>query len=149
MKVLLLQDLKGSGRKDEVIEVNDGYGRNFLIKKGVAIEATPKVLNEYAQRKAKEEKRKSEEQAAAAALAKEIEGKEFSVSIRCGENGKLFGAVTAKEISEVLANAGYSVDKKKIALKDSIKLVGKYKVDLKIYAGISSYIYVSVEGVND
>ena len=148
MKVLLLQDVKSHGRKDEIVEVNDGYARNFLIKKGLAVEATSKVSNEYAQRKAQEEKRKAEERAEAIELAKRLEGKEFSVSIRCGDNGKLFGAVTAKEISDALAE-GYAVDKKKIALKESVKLVGKYKVDLKIYSGVSTYIYVTVEGIKD
>ncbi len=149
MKVLLLQDVKSHGRKDEIVEVNDGYARNFLIKKGLAVEATSKVSNEYAQRKAQEEKRKAEERAEAIELAKRLEGKEFSVSIRCGDNGKLFGAVTAKEISDALAAEGYAVDKKKIALKESVKLVGKYKVDLKIYSGVSTYIYVTVEGIKD
>ena len=149
MKVLLLQDVKSHGRKDEIVEVNDGYARNFLIKKGLAVEATSKVSNEYAQRKAQEEKRKAEEGAEAIELAKRLEGKEFSVSIRCGDNGKLFGAVTAKEISDALAAEGYAVDKKKIALKESVKLVGKYKVDLKIYSGVSTYIYVTVEGIKD
>ena len=149
MKVLLLQDVKSHGRKDEIVEVNDGYARNFLIKKGLAVEATSKVSNEYAQRKAQEENRKAEERAEAIELAKRLEGKEFSVSIRCGDNGKLFGAVTAKEISDALAAEGYAVDKKKIALKESVKLVGKYKVDLKIYSGVSTYIYVTVEGIKD
>lgn len=149
MKVLLLQDVKSHGRKDEIVEVNDGYARNFLIKKGLAVEATSKVSNEYAQRKAQEEKRKAEERAEAIELAKRLEGKEFCVSIRCGDNGKLFGAVTAKEISDALAAEGYAVDKKKIALKESVKLVGKYKVDLKIYSGVSTYIYVAVEGIKD
>ena len=149
MKVLLLQDVKSHGRKDEIVEVNDGYARNFLIKKGLAVEATSKVSNEYAQRKAQEEKRKAEERAEAIELAKRLEGKEFSVSIRCGDNGKLFGAVTAKEISDALAAEGFAVDKKKIALKESVKLVGKYKVDLKIYSGVSTYIYVTVEGIKD
>ena len=149
MKVLLLQDVKSHGRKDEIVEVNDGYARNFLIKKGLAVEATSKVSNEYAQRKAQEEKRKAQERAEAIELAKQLEGKEFTVSIRCGDNGKLFGAVTAKEISDALSAAGYAVDKKKIVLKESVKLVGKYKVDLKVYAGVSSYIYVTVEGIKD
>ena len=149
MKLILLQDVKSHGRNDEIVEVNDGYARNFLIKKGLAVEATSKVSNEYAQRKAQEEKRKAEERAEAIELAKRLEGKEFSVSIRCGDNGKLFGAVTAKEISDALAAEGYAVDKKKIALKESVKLVGKYKVDLKIYSGVSTYIYVTVEGIKD
>lgn len=148
MKVLLLQDVKAQGKKDEVIEVNDGFGRNFLIKKGLAVEATPKVLNEYKLRKAQEEANRLKEIAAAKSAAAEMEGKTFVVKIRCGENGKLFGAVTAKEISDALAGAGYTVDKKKVILKDPIKLVGNYRVEIKLYTGISTFVYVRVEDEN-
>lgn len=144
MKVLLLQDVKAQGKKDEIIEVNDGFGRNFLIKKGLAVEATPKVINEYRQRKQKEEADRQKEIAAAKAMAQELEGKVVTVTVKCGENGKLFGAVTSKEISDALAGMGYNVDKKKIATKEAIKLIGRYEIELKLYQGISAKVALSV-----
>ncbi len=144
MKVLLLQDVKAQGKKDEIIEVNDGFGRNFLIKKGLAVEATPKVINEYRQRKQKEEADRQKEIAAAKAMAQELEGKVVTVTVKCGENGKLFGAVTSKEISDALAGMGYNVDKKKIVTKEAIKLIGRYEIELKLYQGISAKVALSV-----
>ena len=144
MKVLLLQDVKAQGKKDEIIEVNDGFGRNFLIKKGLAVEATPKVINEYRQRKQKEEADRQKEIAAAKAMAQELEGKVVTVMVKCGENGKLFGAVTSKEISDALAGMGYNVDKKKIVTKEAIKLIGRYEIELKLYQGISAKVALSV-----
>ena len=144
MKVLLLQDVKAQGKKDEIIEVNDGFGRNFLIKKGLAVEATPKVINEYRQRKQKEEADRQKEIAAAKAMAQELDGKVVTVTVKCGENGKLFGAVTSKEISDALAGMGYNVDKKKIVTKEAIKLIGRYEIELKLYQGISAKVALSV-----
>ncbi len=133
MKVLLLQDVKAQGKRDEIIEVNDGFGRNFLIKKGLAVEATPKVLNEYRLRKQKEE-----------ATAAKLQGTGVTVKVKCGENGKLFGAVTAKEISESLAAMGYDIDKKKIVLKEPVKLIGRYEIEIKLYQGISASVFLTV-----
>lgn len=144
MKVLLLQDVKAQGKKDEIIEVNDGFGRNFLIKKGLAVEATPKVLNEYKLRKQKEEADRQKELAAARATAEKLRGAVVTVKVKCGENGKLFGAVTAKEISDSLAAMGYAVDKKKIVLKEPVKLVGKYEVEIKLCSGVSANVFISV-----
>lgn len=144
MKVLLLQDVKAQGKKDEIIEVNDGFGRNFLIKKGFAVEATPKVLNEYKLRKQKEEADRQKELAAARETAEKLRGAVVTVKVKCGENGKLFGAVTAKEISDSLAAMGYAVDKKKIVLKEPVRLVGKYEVEIKLCSGVSANVFISV-----
>ena len=111
MKVLFVQAVKAQGKKDEIIEVNDGFGRNFLIKKGLAVEATPKVMNEYRLRKQKEEADRQKEIAAAKEMAARLQGQVVTVTVKCGENGKLFGAVTAKEIADSLASAGFNVDK--------------------------------------
>lgn len=144
MKVLLLQDVKAQGKRDEIIEVNDGFGRNFLIKKGLAVEATPKVLNEYRLRKQKEEADRQKEIAAAKETAAKLQGTGVTVKVKCGENGKLFGAVTAKEISESLAAMGYDIDKKKIVLKEPVKLIGRYEIDIKLYQGISASVFLTV-----
>lgn len=145
MKVLLLQDVKGQGKKGEIIDVNDGFARNFLIKKKLAVEATASVINETKQKAAAEAKRKQEEYDNAVELSKKLKGLAVNVSVRCGENGKLFGAVTAKEISEQLAATGYDIDKKKIALKDPIKAVGVYPVEIRLLAGVSTQINVHVK----
>ena len=144
MKVLLLQDVKAQGKRDEIIEVNDGFGRNFLIKKGLAVEATPKVLNEYRLRKQKEEADRQKEIAAAKETAAKLQGTGVTVKVKCGENGKLFGAVTAKEISESLAAMGYDIDKKKIVLKEPVKLIGRYEIEIKLYQGISASVFLIV-----
>lgn len=145
MKVLLLQDVKAQGKKGEIIEVNDGYARNFLIKKKLAVEATASVQNEHKQKLAAEAKRKQEEYDNAVELSKKLNGLAVVLTIRCGENGKPFGAVTAKEIAEQLAKIGYEVDKKKIALKEQIKMTGIYPVEIKLLAGVTTQINVHVK----
>ncbi len=147
MKVLLLQDVKGQGKKGELIDVNDGYARNFLIKKKFAVEATASVINETKQKQAAEEKRRKDEYDNAVAQSKMLKGLAVDVRIRCGENGKLFGAVTAKEISERLAEIGYDIDKKKILLSDPIKAVGSYPVEIRLMAGVNTQINVKVSAL--
>ena len=144
MKVLLLQDVKGQGKKGELIDVNDGYARNFLIKKKLAVEATASVINETKQKQAAEEKRRKEEYDNAVAQSKMLKGLAVDLKIRCGENGKPFGAVTAKEISERLAEIGYEIDKKKILLSDPIKATGKYQVEIRLMTRVSKQIKVKV-----
>lgn len=144
MKVILLQDVKGQGKKGEVKEVNDGFARNFLIKKGLAEEATASKLNDLNQKKASADFHKAEEIKATQALAKEINGKSFSVKIKAGQGGKVFGSVTGANISESLAAAGYDIDKKKINLPQPIKTVGTYAVELKLLEAISVKINVEV-----
>ena len=145
MKILLLSDVKGQGKKGEIIEVNDGYARNFLIKKGLAKEANAAVINETNQKNAAEAKKRQMELDAAKAMAKELEGKIVDIKVKCGETGKLFGAVTAKEISEKLEKMGFNVDKKKVVLKENLKSVGLFDVDLKLYQGVISKIKVKVD----
>lgn len=147
MKVLLLQDVKAQGKKGEIVEVNDGYARNFLIKKGFAKEATASVVNETNQKNAQIAKIKAQELQNAKDMAVALDAKTFEVTIKTGDNGKLFGSVTSKEISEVLKAKGFDVDKKQIVLKDTIKLIGIYGVELKLYPGVSCSINVKVVGI--
>lgn len=142
MKVILLQDVKGQGKKGEVVEVNEGYARNFLIKKGMAEVATAAKLNDISMKKSAADFHKAEEEKATRELAKTISGKMFTVKIKAGQNGKVFGSVTAANISESLAAAGYAVDKKKIILSQPIKNLGVYEVELKLMEGISAKIKV-------
>lgn len=146
MKVILLQDVKGQGKKDEVLEVNEGFARNFLIKKGLAEAATPTKINELNQKKAAASYHKQEEFKAMQALAAEIKGKQFTVNIKVGKEGKVFGSVTSQDIAQSLKNAGYEVDKKKIVLPTGFKTVGDYDVDVKLTEGVATKIKVLVRG---
>ena len=145
MKVILLQDVKGQGKKGEVVDVNEGYARNFLIKKGLAEIATASKLNDLTQKKAAADYHKAEEVKATKALAAEIKGKSFIVKIKAGQNGTVFGAVTGANIADALQAAGYDVDKKKVVLPQPIKTLGTYDVELKLMEGVSSKIAVVVE----
>lgn len=146
MKIILLQDVKGQGKRGDLLEVNEGYARNFLIKKGLAEVATATKINELNQRKTADAYHKSEELKAMKALADEVKGKAFAVNIKVGQNGKVFGSVTAQDIAESLKAAGYDIDKKKIVLASPIKLVGDYEVALKLAEGVSTKISVQVRG---
>ncbi len=145
MKVILLQDVKGQGKKGEVVDVNEGYARNFLVKKGLAEIATATKLNDLNQKKSSADFHKAEEVKATKILAEQIKGKTFTVKIKAGQNGKVFGSVTGGNISDALAEAGYAIDKKKIILPQPIKTLGTYDIDLKLMEGITSKIIVSME----
>ncbi len=145
MKVILLQDVKGQGKKGEIKEVNEGYARNFLIKKGLAEAATAVKINDINQKKAAADYHKAEEVKAMQALAQEIKGKLFTVKIKAGQGGKAFGSVTAQNISDSMHSAGYDIDKKKIVIAQPIKNIGTYDIDLKLMEGISSKVKVLVE----
>lgn len=144
MKVLLLQDVKGQGKKGEIVELNDGFARNCVIKKGLGIVATPAVISDVKHKQDLEDARKKQELEQAKETARNLNGNLIQVHIKCGENGKLFGSLTSKEISEELAKIGYNIEKKKIILKDTIKTVGLYEVEVKICTGVSCEIKVKV-----
>lgn len=146
MKVILKADVKGSGKKGDIIEVADGYGRNFLIKKGLAVLATASSVHEVEQRKAADAYHKAEEIKATQALADSLKGKSVVVKIKTGENGKVFGSVTSSHVAESLAAMGYNVDKKKIKM-DSAKNVGSYPAEIRFMENISTKITVVVEGI--
>ncbi len=144
MKVILLQDVKGQGKKGDLIDVNEGYARNFLVKKGFAEVATSNKINDLKQKKAAADYHKQEEIKAMHALASELKGKTFTVNIKVGQGGKVFGSVTSANVAEAMAAAGYDVDKKKIVLANPIKMVGVYDVDIKLLEGISTKVKVQV-----
>ncbi len=146
MQVILLQDVKGQGKKGELVDVNEGYARNFLIKKGYAEVATANKINDLKQKKASADFHKQEELKAMRALAAELKGKTFKVTIKVGQGGKVFGSVTGANISEALVAAGYEVDKKKVVLEGPIKSVGLYSVELKLAEGVSTAIKIEVAG---
>ena len=144
MKVLLLQDVKAHGKKGDIIEVSDGYAKNFLIKRKMAIQATNQVINETNQKKASELRKLEIEKQEAIKLAERLNGNTIIVEIACGDNGKMFGSVTAKEISDALLKSGYDIDKKKINLKEPIKSLGTFSVEVKVYANVTSTIKINV-----
>lgn len=147
MEVILLEDVKNVGKKGEVVKVNDGYGRNVLIKKKQALEATGKNLNDLKLKKANDEKIAAENLSAAKELGKKIEGSEITISIKVGEGGKTFGSVSSKEIAEeVKKQLGFDVDKKKVQLKDAIKAVGTHEVKIKLHPQVTTTLKVNVAG---
>ena len=146
MKVLLKADVKGTGKKGDVVEVADGYGKNFLIKKGMAKAATAENIHEAQQKKEAAAFHKAEEVKALKALAEELNGKTVSVKIKTGENGKLFGSITAQHVAAALAEAGYDIDKKKIKM-DSVKSLGAFKAEIRLMENVSAQITFVVEAL--
>ena len=144
MKVILLKDVKGLGKARDIKEVSDGYARNCLIKQGLAEEATAVKVNSLNIKKGAEEYHRQEEIKALKEQAKNLNGKEVSVKIKCGENGRIFGSVTTKEIADAINELGFNVDKKKITLKDTIKNLGTYTVEVKFLPEVIAKVKVVV-----
>ncbi|SHJ85406.1 LSU ribosomal protein L9P [Hathewaya proteolytica DSM 3090] len=145
MKVILLKDVKGHGKKGQVVNVTDGYARNYLFPKNLAEEANAGNLNVLNKKNEIERKKKLEEIEAAQKEAEMLKNKEIVIITKTGENGKLFGAITNKDISiEIKKNFGLDIDKKKIDM-ETIKLAGTYTIDVKLYAEISVKMKVIVK----
>ncbi len=145
MKVILLADVKGQGKKDQVVEVSDGYARNFLFPKKLAVLADAKATNELRGKEEAKQYRIEEERKAAKALAEKLAGVTVKIKATSGADGRLYGAVTAKDIAEALEkDFSIKVDKRKMNLNDSIKAHGTYSVELKLYAEISGKFSVVV-----
>ena len=133
MKVILQQDVKGQGKKGQLIDVSDGYGRNFLLAKKLAVLATPENLNTMKQQEKAKKAQEAAEKAEAEATAKKLEGITVKVAAKAGEGGRLFGAVTAKEVAEALsAQYGITINKAKLVLDEPIKACGGYKLKAKL-----------------
>lgn len=145
MKVILLCDVKGQGKKDQIVNVSDGYARNFLFPQKKAVPADAKATNELKNKEESKQFKINEDRKAAAALAEKINNVEIEIVMGHGADGRLYGSVTAKDIAEQLKNKiGVEVDKRKIVLKDSIRAYGKHDVSLKILADISAKFVVYV-----
>ncbi|KJS18176.1 MAG: 50S ribosomal protein L9 [Peptococcaceae bacterium BRH_c4b] len=145
MKVILLQDVKGQGKKDQIVNVSDGYARNFLIPRGLAVEATEGKVKDLARQTAYADKKKSQEEDAARGLAARMSGLTVQVSGKAGEGGKLFGAVGNKDIAEALEKQhGFNIDKKKIILKEPLKTLGVFPVTIKLHPVAQVEIQVAV-----
>jgi large subunit ribosomal protein L9 len=145
MKVILLEDIKGKGKKDQVIEVSDGYARNYLFKKKLAIEADAKALNELSGREAARQHKYAVEKAAAEEIAKQLEAVTIVLHHNAGRDNKLYGAITTKEIVQQLKQEyGIDVDKKKLSLDTPIKTFGTYKIKAKLFTDVAATITVQV-----
>lgn len=145
MKIILLQDVKALGKKGEIVNVNDGYARNFILPKKLGLEATGKNLNDLKLQKANEEKVAQQILDEAKELGKKIEAGKVELVIKIGEGGRAFGSVSSKEIAvAVKEQMGYDIDKKKIQLKDSIKTLGTHTVPVKLHPKVTAELKVIV-----
>ncbi|MCI6245390.1 MAG: 50S ribosomal protein L9 [Eubacterium sp.] len=144
MKVILQQDVKNLGKKGELVNTSDGYARNYLFPRGLAIEANASAMNDFKNKENAKKFHKAEEIKAAEADAAKLNGKTVKLTAKAGANGKLFGSVTAKDISAAIkSELGIDVDKRKISV-DDIKQFGSFEAEIKIYQGITAKIYVQV-----
>ena len=144
MKVILLQDVKKMGKKGDVIEASDGYARNYLFPRKLAEEATANALHVVNAKKENERKKKLAELEAAQKLAAELKGKEVTINAKAGDNGRLFGAITNKDVAEVVnSQFNLKIDKKKIVV-NTIKVAGEYEVEVKLYPEVSTKIKVII-----
>ena len=145
MEVILLEDVKSLGKKGDKVQVNDGYARNFILKKNLGVEATEKNLNDLKLQKANEEKVKQQIYEEAQAFAKELEGKTVELKLKAGEGGRTFGSVSAKEIAVAAKEQlGYELDKKKFHLPEAIKNFGTYNVPIKLHPKVTGELKVKV-----
>ncbi len=144
MKVILKQDVKSLGKKGDLVNASDGYARNFLFPKGLAIEANASAMNEFNSKENAKKFHKAEEIKAAQETADKLEGKTFKLTAKAGANGKLFGSVTSKDVSKkVKDDLGIDIDKRKIVMQD-IKSFGTVQAEVKVYQGISAKVFVQV-----
>lgn len=146
MKVILLQDIKGTGKKDQILEISDGYARNYLLPRKLAREATAEALNSIERAKSADKHREEVRRAEAEQQARDLKGKVVQMSVRGGENGKIYGSVTNDQIAAAIREQlGMDVDKRKIEVDEPIKNAGQAFVTLKLMAGISTRIIVNVK----
>jgi len=145
MKVLLLADVKGQGKKDQIVEVSDGYARNFLFPKKLAVVADAKVISETRSKEESKQFKLKEEKAAAQALAEKLAKLTVKIAASSGADGRLYGSVTSKDISDALKNQHkIDIDKRKLVLSENIKAYGTYEVEVKVYPEISAKLKVTV-----
>ena len=145
MKVILKADVKGTGKKGQLVEVSDGFANNFLLRRGLASAANAQAMNEMKNREAAETFRLQEERRVAEETAEELKGKTVRLTARAGAGGKLFGSITAKEIGEAIGKQlGVEIDKRKISVENEIKSFGTFAFEVKLYQGISAEMYAMV-----
>ena len=147
MKVILKENIKGVGKKDEIINASDGYARNYLFPKNLAVEANATNLSKLKTKQDSENYKKNQEKEEAKVLAEKLEKVRLRFNVKTGENGKVFGGVSSKEIAEKLEKEyNFKVDKKKIELKETIKTLGITKINVKLYEGVIASLNIEVLG---
>ena len=145
MEVILLKDDKNLGKKGQVVKINDGYARNFVLPKGIGLEATPKNLNDLKLQKKREDKQAAEELAAAKEFAKKLEASTVTVCMKTGEGGKTFGTISTKEVAEeAKKQLGFDIDKKKMKLDEPIKTLGNHIIAVKLHKDVIAKLTVKV-----
>ena len=145
MKVILLEDVKSLGKKGEIVKVNEGYARNFILPRKLGVEATPKNLNDLKLKKANEEKKAAEQLAEARELGAKLEKSSVTLSIKAGDNGKAFGSVSGKEIAKAIQEQlGLDIDKKKLVLPEPLKTFGTHEVPVKLHRDVTVKLAVKV-----
>ena len=147
MKVILKQDIKGVGKKDQIINANDGYARNYLFPKDLAIPADKSNMNNLESKKASQANKKELEKKEATEIAKKIEAISLEIPVKSGENGKIFGSITTKEIAQNLEKqSNIKIEKKKIILQEPIKILGKFNIEIKLYDGVIAKLKLNIIG---
>ncbi|MBP1932314.1 50S ribosomal protein L9 [Ammoniphilus resinae] len=144
MKVILQKDVKGQGKKGQLVEVSEGYARNFLFPKGLAVEATGGNIKNFENQKKSMEKRQEEEKEEAKKFAKELEDITITIPVKAGEGGRLFGAVSTKQIADALKQAKLNIDKRKLVLDEPIKTLGYTKIPVKLHHDVMGTLNVHV-----
>ncbi len=145
MKLILLEDVKSVGKKGELVNASEGYARNFLLPKKLAVEATKSNLNDYELKQKSEAKRKKEELEHAQEVAKVLHDKVVTIRVKTGENGKLFGSVTNKEVAEeIIKQTGMELDKKKVSIGDPIKMLGERTAVIKLHPKVSAEVTIKI-----
>lgn len=148
MKVILLKDVKNIGKRDDILNVSDGYARNFLYPQKLAVEATPGALKEIERKRAARDAREAELLAEAKAKAETLKGKVIELKIKCGEKGRLYGSVTSAEVAEALEKQhGITADKRKIELGEPIREIGDRKIGIWLYSGVTAEMILRVEPI--
>ena len=145
MDIVLLEDVKALGKKGQIVKVNDGYARNFILPKKLGLEATPKNLNDLKLQKANDARIAAEQLAAAKELGAKLDESTVTLSIKAGEGGRAFGSVSNKEISKAISDQlNLDIDKKKIVLNDPIKSIGSFEVPIKLHKEVTARLAVKV-----
>ena len=148
MKVVLKQDVQGTGKKGDLVNVADGYARNFLLKRGLAIVADAQAINDIQNKQAAQKHHEEVLRQKEMDAAKQLNDKKFEITVKAGSNGRLFGSVTSKEVAEeIKKQLGVEVDKKRIVMESDIKTVGEYSVEVKFRAGINAKVTLVVKSV--
>ncbi len=145
MQVILNKDIKGTGKKGDVVKVSDGYARNMLLPRGLAIEATNANVKSLEKAKANEAQKKAEEKAQAQAIAESLKDKKVVIKTKSGEGGRLFGSITSKDIADAIkTQLSLDIDKKKIELKNPVKQLGHFDVEIKLYPEVKGVLTVEI-----